>query len=45
VELEGVISGSIDPGNYACKCVHFHVPGRGRVLVFENLHLSVRVIA
>ena len=45
VELEGVIPGSIDPGTYHCKFVHFHVPGRGWVLVFENLHLSIRVVA
>lgn len=45
VELEGVIPGSIDPDIYYCKFVHFHVPGRGWVLVFENLHLSIRVVA
>ncbi len=45
VELEGVIPGSIDPGTYHCEFVHFHVPGRGWVLVFENLHLSIRVVA
>ncbi len=44
VELEGVIPGSIDPGTYYCKFVHFHVPGRGWILVFENLHLSIRVV-
>ncbi len=44
VELEGVIPGSIAPGNYCCKFVHFHTPGRGWVLVFENLHLSIRVV-
>jgi hypothetical protein len=45
VELEGVIPGSIDPGIYYCKFVHFHVPGRGWVPVFENLHLSIKVVA
>jgi len=45
VELEGVIPGSITPGDYSCKFVHFHTPGRGWVLVFENLHLSIRVVA
>jgi hypothetical protein len=45
VELDGVIPGSIDPGIYHCKSVHFHVPGRGWVLVFENLNLSIRVVA
>ncbi len=45
VELEGVIPGSIGRGIYYCKFVHFHVPGRGWVLVFENLHLSIRVVA
>jgi hypothetical protein len=44
VELEGVIPGSIAPGDYHCKFVHFHIPGRGWVLVFENLHLSIRVV-
>ena len=45
VELEGVVPGSIDPGIYHCRFVHFHTPGRGWVLVFENLHLSIRVVA
>ncbi|HYZ04595.1 MAG TPA: hypothetical protein VE691_05855 [Rubrobacter sp.] len=45
VELDGVIPGSIAPGDYYCKFVHFHTPGRGWVLVFENLHLSIRVVA
>jgi hypothetical protein len=44
VELSGVIPGSIAPGNYDCKFVHFLVPDRGWVLVFENLHLSIRVV-
>jgi hypothetical protein len=44
VELEGVIPGSIAPGDYNCKFVHFHIPGRGWILVFENLHLSIRVM-
>ena len=26
VELEGVIPGSIPPGVYYCKFVHFHIP-------------------
>jgi hypothetical protein len=39
-----VISGNIDPGTYDCKFVHFHVPGCGWILVFENLHLSTRVV-
>ena len=29
LELEGVISGSIDLGPCNCKSVHSHVPGRG----------------
>jgi hypothetical protein len=45
VELDGVIPGSIDPGIYHCRFVHFHTPGRGWVLVFEYLHLSIRVVA
>ncbi len=44
VELEGVIPGSIDPGIYHCKFVHFRVPGRGWVPMFENLNLSIRVV-
>jgi hypothetical protein len=44
VELEGVIPGSIAPGIYECKSVHFQVPGRGWVLVFENLRLSITVV-
>jgi hypothetical protein len=44
VELEGVIPGSIAPGTYECKSVHFQLPGRGWVLVFENLHLSITVV-
>ena len=44
VELSGVVPGSIDPGTYYCKYVHFLVPGRGWVLVFENLHLSISVV-
>jgi hypothetical protein len=44
VELSGVVPGSIDPGTYSCRYVHFLVPGRGWVLVFENLHLSIRVV-
>lgn len=45
VELEGVIPGSIDPGIYYCKFVQFHVPGRGWILMFENLHLSIKVVS
>ena len=44
VELEGVIPGSISPGAYHCKFVHFDIPGRGWILVFENLHLSIKVV-
>jgi hypothetical protein len=44
VELEGVIPGSIAPGTYDCKSVHFQVPGRGWVLVFENLRFSITVV-
>ncbi len=29
VELEGVIPGSIAPGTYDCKFVHFQIPDRG----------------
>ena len=42
--LSGVIPGSIAPGTYYCKYVHFLVPGRGWVLAFENLHLSIAVV-
>ena len=44
VELEGVIPGSTTPATYACKYVHFQVPGRGWVLMFENLRLSKTVV-
>jgi hypothetical protein len=44
VELSGIVPGSIDPGTYSCRYVHFLIPGRGWVLVFENLHLSIRVV-
>ncbi len=44
VELEGVITGSIAPGDYYCRFVHFHIPERGWVAVLENLHLSIRVV-
>ena len=44
VILEGVIPGSIDPGTYDCRYVHFLVPGRGCVLAFENLGLSIKVV-
>jgi hypothetical protein len=44
VELEGVTPGSIAPGDYYRKFVHFHIPGRGWVLMFENLQLSIRVV-
>ena len=44
VELEGVIPGSSAAGTYGCKYVHFQVPGRGWILVFENLRLSLTVV-
>jgi hypothetical protein len=44
VKLSGVVPGSIDPGTYYCKYVHFLVPDRDWVLVFENLELSIRVV-
>ena len=44
VILEGVIPGSIDPGTYDCRYVHFLVPGRGWVLAFENPGLSIKVV-
>jgi hypothetical protein len=44
VVLEGVIPGSITPGNYYCKFVHFLNPGGKWVLVFENLELVIRVV-
>ena len=44
VELEGVIPGSIGPGTYECKSVHFLIPGRGWVLVFEDLHIGIKVV-
>jgi hypothetical protein len=44
VELEGVIPGSTTPATYACKYVHFQVPGRSWVLMFENLRLSITVV-
>ncbi len=34
VELEGVIPGSIVPGEYNCKFVDFDIAGRGWILVF-----------
>jgi hypothetical protein len=43
-ELSNVVPGSIALGTYFCKYVHFLVPGRGWVLVFENLDLSIRVV-
>jgi len=43
VVLEGVIPGSIDPGTYYCRYVHFLVPGRGWILIFENLALAIKV--
>jgi hypothetical protein len=39
-----VIPGSIAPGTYYCSFVHFQVPGRAWILVFENLHLSITVV-
>ncbi len=44
VELSGVVPGSIDPGTYHCRYVHFPVPGRGWVLAFENLRPSIMVV-
>ena len=44
VELEGVSPAASIPGTYDCRYVHFQIPGRGWVLVFENLHLTIRVV-
>jgi hypothetical protein len=44
VILEGVIPGSIAPGNYYCKFVHFLNPGGKWILVFENLELAIKVV-
>ncbi len=44
VVLEGVIPGSIAPGNYYCKYVHFLRPDGKWVLVFENLELAIKVV-
>ena len=44
VVLEGVIPGSIAPGNYYCKFVHFLSPRGKWVLVFENLELAIKVV-
>jgi hypothetical protein len=44
VILEGVIPGSIAPGNYYCKFVHFLSPGGKWILVFENLELAIKVV-
>ena len=44
VELSGVVPGSIDPGTYHCRYVHFLVAGRAWVLAFENLHLGIQVV-
>ncbi len=38
VELEGIIPDSIRPGTYTCKYVRCLVPGRGWVILFENVH-------
>lgn len=44
VELEGTIPDSIRPGTYTCKYVRCFVPGRGWVILFENVHdVAVRV--
>ena len=44
VELEGVIPDSIRPGTYTCKYVRCLVPGRGWVILFEDVHdVAVRV--
>ena len=39
-----MMPGSSAAGTYECKFVHFQVPGRGWVLVFENLRLSIAVV-
>ena len=44
VVLEGVIPGTISPGNYYCKFVHFLSLGGEWVLVFENLALAIKVV-
>jgi hypothetical protein len=44
VILGGVIPGSIAPGNYYCKYVHFLVPEGKWILVFENLELAIKVV-
>ena len=44
VVLSGIVPGSIDPGTYYCRYVHFLVPGRGWILAFENLHPSIMVV-
>lgn len=38
VELEGVIPDSVRPGTYVCKYVRCFVPGRGWVILFEDVH-------
>ena len=39
-----MIPGSCATGIYECKSVHFEVPGRGWVLMFENLRLSISIV-
>ena len=39
-----MMPGSSAAGTYECKFVHLQVPGRGWVLMFENLHLSIMVV-
>jgi hypothetical protein len=43
-DLSGFVPGSIAPGTYYFKYVHFLVPGRGWVPMCENLHLGIRVV-
>ena len=44
VELEGEVPDSVRPGTYVCKYVRCLVPGRGWVILFENVHdVVVRV--
>lgn len=38
VELEGTIPDSIRSGTYTCKYVRCLVPGRGWVILFEDVH-------
>jgi hypothetical protein len=43
--LEGIVPDQIRPGTYVCRYVRCFVPGRGWVILFENVYgasLSVR---